>query len=247
MSQDKMDLSLDDLIKINKKTNRGGNNRRGGRGGGNKRNSTGGGVGQRRNNNRGGRGGRRSFGNGRSNNAPSGKWDHDMYKGGNGNSNNGRFSNGGGSSGKLTVRNLDFGVNDNDIRELFGEFGQLKKSAVHYDRTGRSLGTADVIFERRGDAAKALKQYNGVPLDGRAMQISFADGNQTAGNQGGLGSRLGKPNRGNNRNRGGGDRRGGNRGGQGRGNFRNRKEKEEISAEDLDKQLDDYVNQAKDE
>lgn len=38
----------------------------------------------------GGRGGRRSFGNGRSNNAPSGKWDHDMYKGGNGNSNNGR-------------------------------------------------------------------------------------------------------------------------------------------------------------
>jgi len=242
-----MDLSLDDLIKINKKTNRGGGNRRGGRGGGNKRNSTGGGVGQRRNNNnRGGRGGRRSFGNGRSNNAPSGKWDHDMYKGGNGNSNNGRFSNGG-SSGKLTVRNLDFGVNDNDIRELFGEFGQLKKSAVHYDRTGRSLGTADVIFERRGDAAKALKQYNGVPLDGRAMQISFADGNQSAGNQGGFGSRLGKPNnRGNNRNRGGGDRRGGNRGGgQGRGNYRNKKE--EISAEDLDKQLDDYVNQAKDE
>ena len=48
------------------------------------------------------------------------------------------------------------------------------------------------------------------------------------------------------RNRGGGDRRGGNRGGgQGRGNYRNKKE--EISAEDLDKQLDDYVNQAKDE
>jgi len=243
-----MDLSLDDLIKINKKT---GGGRRGGRGGGNKRNSTGGGVGQRRNNNRGGRGGRRSFGNGRSNNAPSGKWDHDMYKGNGGSNNQGRFNGGSGfgqgGSGKLIVRNLDFGVNDNDIRELFGEFGTLKKSAVHYDRTGRSLGTADVIFERRGDAVKALKQYNGVPLDGRSMQISFADGNNS--NQGGLGSRLGKPNnnRGNNRNRGGGDRRRGRGGNRGGGNYRNRKEKEEISAEDLDKQLDDYVNQSKDE
>ena len=38
----------------------------------------------------GGRGGRRSFGNGRSNNAPSGKWDHDMYKGNGGSNNQGR-------------------------------------------------------------------------------------------------------------------------------------------------------------
>ncbi|VDK38339.1 unnamed protein product [Taenia asiatica] len=152
------------------------------------------------------------------------KWQHDLFLG-----------NGSGlpkGNAKILISNLDYGVNDDDIQELFQEFGVLRRAAVHYDRSGRSLGTAEVIYANHADAAKAIERYNGLPLDGRPMNIQFvgaADGQASARN------RLGNMTRGRQqRGRGGG--RGGRRG--------NRNTRPPVTKDQLDAELAAYTAQA---
>ncbi|CAK9826249.1 Aly/REF export factor 2 [Anthophora retusa] len=246
--EDERDMSLDDIIKQNKGTRpRGGGGRRG-RGAGNsprrgarRTQRVGGGVMRGRN-----RGGitRNSlpYTRGDVNSA----WKHDMFDGV---KKVGRSAIGSAGTTKLLVSNLDFGVSDSDIQELFSEFGPLKSAAVHYDRSGRSLGSADVIFERRADAIKAMKQYNGVPLDGREMNIQVATSEIPVTSIRG-GPRLSSSNytqrpqsrfRGN---RGAGSVRGrgtGRRGGRGG----SRQVTKTPTAEELDAELEAYVKEVK--
>ena len=78
-------------------------------------------------------------------------------------------------STKLTIKNLHYEVSDEDIKRLFSEFASFRSSAVYFDRSGRSKGAAQVIYGNKPDALKAMKEYNGVHLDGRPMKISVVD------------------------------------------------------------------------
>lgn len=248
---DKIEMSLDDIIKSNRKTPTGGA-RRGNRGRGGpmrRRGATASfrisgsgavsGVQKGR-----GRGGitRSKYTRGDVNSA----WKHDMFDGGKKSiSRGGPISRGsmggGGFSGpaKLLVSNLDYGVSESDINELFADFGPLKNASVHYDRSGRSLGTADVVFERRADAIKAMKQYNGVPLDGRPMNIQLATSDVPQAVKKVI-TRMSNIGIRNNR-RGGARSRGGGRAGASVGAGRG----PAPTAEELDAELDAYVKDMK--
>lgn len=122
-------------------------------------------------------------------------WQHDRFSGPGARgsaSGPGGAAGGVGGPGKLMVSNLDFGVSNKDIHELFSEFGRLKETHVHYDISGRSLGTADVVYEKKSDAIKALKQYDGVPLDGKAMKIEMTSDARSLMNGGNGGSARGR-------------------------------------------------------
>lgn len=257
MVNDYSDISLDDFISKNKigKGGRGSGSGSRGRGNGRGRGDSDrfgrggdrGAVNKRSNDNSGGQSGGFSR---RNRNLPD-KWDHDMYSGGRGG--------GGGSSsgGKLLVANLDFGVTDEDMRELFSEFGSLRKAQILYDRSGRSTGQAEIEFLRSSDARNAKEQYNQVPLDGRPMTITipqqereerrggFRDRSRSPRrNRGGFGARDGGSRRG-----GRGGNRGGNRGGDrdGENGGGRRGKKEEITQEQLDAEMDAYLNDRKKE
>ncbi|CAI9092446.1 OLC1v1027676C1 [Oldenlandia corymbosa var. corymbosa] len=74
---------------------------------------------------------------------------------------------------KLFVSNLDSGVTDRDIRILFSDVGELKRCAIHCDSTGRSRGTAEVIYAQHADALTAIRRYHNVNLDGKPVKIEL--------------------------------------------------------------------------
>jgi len=74
----------------------------------------------------------------------------------------------------IFVSNLSYGVNSDDLKELFEEYGNVSSAKVIMDReTGRSRGFG---FVEMGDAEgqKAIDELNQAEYDGKVISVSVA-------------------------------------------------------------------------
>lgn len=91
-------------------------------------------------------------------------------------------------SNRLYIGNLSFNVGDDDLGKIFGESGEIVSANVIRDyNSGRSKGFAFVEFKNSEDADKAIKNFDGKEVDGRAIRVSIAREKQNNNSRGGGG------------------------------------------------------------
>ena len=88
---------------------------------------------------------------------------------------------------KLYVGSLPYSITDESLLQLFSEKGYKPVSArVITDReTGRSRGFGFVELGPEDDVARAIGEFNGLSVDGRALQVNEARPQESRGGGGG--------------------------------------------------------------
>lgn len=76
---------------------------------------------------------------------------------------------------KLYVGNLSYNVTEAQLRELFGQVGEVTEINVITDRdTGRPKGFAFVQMTTDEAAQAAIQRFNGYSLDNRTLTVNEA-------------------------------------------------------------------------
>lgn len=75
----------------------------------------------------------------------------------------------------IYVGNLDFKVKENELQELFEEYGSVSSAKIIIDKySGRSKGFGFITMDEDDEANKAIKELNGTALQGREMIVNEA-------------------------------------------------------------------------
>ncbi len=109
----------------------------------------------------------------------------------------------------IYVGNLPYNVVEEDLREIFEEYGEVASVKIISDKlTGRSKGFGFVEMDEDQEAKKAIEELNNAELSGRNIKVneSRPKSNDNRGGGGGGNRRGGGYGGGGGYNRGGGGR-----------------------------------------
>ena len=76
----------------------------------------------------------------------------------------------------LFVAGLDFGMNEQALKELFGKFGTVVSANIVMDRmTGKSRGFGFVDMSTSEEAQECIKMLNDQDVNGRKVAVRFKE------------------------------------------------------------------------
>ena len=86
----------------------------------------------------------------------------------------------------LYISNLSYNISDEDLRQLFADYGEITSAKVIMDReTGRSRGFGFVELSDDELAKKAIEELNQARYDGKVINITEARPREDRGDRGG--------------------------------------------------------------
>ena len=75
----------------------------------------------------------------------------------------------------IYVGNLSYDLTEEDLQQLFEEFGPVTKAAIITDRdTGNPKGFGFVEMENQADGEQAIEELNGNSVKGRDIKVNEA-------------------------------------------------------------------------
>ena len=73
----------------------------------------------------------------------------------------------------IFVGNLNYSITEDDIKEIFEEYGELSSVKLITDKfTGKSKGFGFVEMADADEAKKAIEELNGAEVEGRTMVVN---------------------------------------------------------------------------
>jgi RNA recognition motif-containing protein len=75
----------------------------------------------------------------------------------------------------IYVGNLDFKVDEDDLKGIFEEYGEVAEAKIITDKfSGKSKGFGFVVMDNTNDAKKAITELSGATLENRQIVVNEA-------------------------------------------------------------------------